>query len=48
MAVTVGKRQSANLLGVDLQQIRNITKYSGLGGLVLMTEFGDISIGKED
>jgi hypothetical protein len=48
MAVTVGKRQSANLLGVDLQQIRNITKYSGLGGHVLTTKFGNIGIGKED
>ena len=35
-------------LGVDIQQIRNITKYSGLGGHVLTTKFGNLSIGDED
>jgi hypothetical protein len=37
-----------NLLGVGTRQIRNITKYPGLGGHVLTTEFGNISIGGED
>ena len=36
------------MLGVDLQQIRNITKYSGLGGHVLTTKFGNLSIGDGD
>ncbi len=37
-----------NLLGVGTQQIRNINKYPGLGGHVLTTKFGNISIGGED
>ncbi len=36
------------MLGVDARQIRNITKYPGLGGHVLTTKFGNISIGDED
>ena len=36
------------MLGVGLQQIRNIIKYPGLGGHVLTTEFGNISVGGED
>ena len=46
--VTVGKRQVRFSLGVDIWQIRNITKYFGLGGHVLTTKFGNISVGKED
>ncbi len=36
------------MLGVGLQQIRNIIKYPGLGGHVLTTKFGSICIRKED
>jgi hypothetical protein len=35
------------LLGVSLWQIRNIIKYLGLGGHVLTTKFGNISIGEK-
>ncbi len=32
----------------QIWQIRNITKYSGLGGHVLTTKFGNSGIGDED
>jgi hypothetical protein len=35
-------------LGVDIWQIQNIIQYSGLGGHVLTTKFGNPRIGDEE
>jgi hypothetical protein len=35
-------------LGVEIWKIRNIIKYSGLGGLVLTTKYCNPSIGDQD
>jgi hypothetical protein len=44
----VGKRQAQDSLGIDVWQIRNIIQYSGLGGHVLTTKFGNPRIGDEE
>ncbi len=44
----VGKRQAQDSLGIDVWQIRNIIQYSGLGGHVLTTKFGNLSMGDGD
>ena len=36
------------MLGVGIQQIRNIIEYPRLGGHVLTTKFGNICVRKED
>ncbi len=42
------KTAICDFLGDQIWQIRNITKYSGLGGHVLTTKFGNSSIVDED